>query len=84
MVINGNFLVHGEIKMDTISNDNFRAAISSIINGWFKKWRDHQFANQAEWDSCISELTKTAAPYDSTLIRQIGAALVEEIERRQP
>lgn len=66
-----------------ISNDDFRAAISAVINGWFKKWRDHQFSNQSEWDSCIAELTEIARQYDSALIRQIGAALVEEIERRQ-
>lgn len=69
--------------MDTITNDNFRVAISAVINTWFKKWRDHRFSNQAEWDACISELTETAHPYQSKLINQIGAALVEEIERRQ-
>lgn len=66
-----------------ISNDDFRAAISAIINGWFKKWRDHHFAGQPEWNACIDELTAIARQYDSALIRQIGAALVEEIERRQ-
>lgn len=70
--------------MDTISNDNFRAAISAIINGWFKKWRDHQFANQAEWDSCISELTEIGHKFPYKLIAEIGAALVAELERRNP
>ena len=66
-----------------ISNDDFRAAMTELVNTWFKKWRDFQFANSSYWDICIDELVMITSKYDSVLIRQIGAALVEEIERRQ-
>lgn len=69
--------------MDIISNDEFRAAISEIVNQWFKRWRDHKFSKQAEWDSCIAELAEIGRRHDFKVIHMIGAALVEEIERRQ-
>ena len=66
----------------TITNADFSAGMSELVNGWFKKWRDRQGMTQSDWDTCISELTELGHKYNYKLVLAIGAALVEEIERR--
>lgn len=66
----------------TITNADFSAGMSEQVNGWFKKWRDCTGMTQDDWDTCISELTDLGHKYNYRLIMAIGAALVEEIERR--
>lgn len=65
-----------------IPNDQFRDAMNELVNGWFKHWRDRTGMTQSDWDTCIAELTELGHKYNYQLILAIGAALVEEIERR--
>ena len=70
-----------EVKQ-VISNTDFSPAMNELVNGWFKRWRDRQSMTDADWDTCISELTELGHRYNYKLVLAIGAALVEEIERR--
>ena len=65
-----------------IPNNQFRDAMNELVNGWFKRWRDRQGMTQPDWDTCIAELTELGHRYNYKLVLAIGAALVEEIERR--
>lgn len=70
-----------EVKQ-VISNSDFSPAMNELVNGWFKRWRDRQDMTDADWDICIAELTELGHKYNYRLIMAIGAALVEELERR--
>ena len=52
-----------------IPNDLFRNGVNKLVNQWFRRWRDARLAEQSDWN---------------TLIAEIGAALVAELERRNP
>ena len=65
-----------------ICNEDFNKVMNGLINQWFRKWRDRQGMTQADWDTCIAELTELGHKYNYKLVLAIGAALVEEIERR--
>ena len=70
-----------EVKQ-VISNTAFSPAMNELVNGWFKRWRDRQGMTQPDWDTCIAELTELGHRDNYKLVLAIGAALVEEIERR--
>lgn len=70
-----------EVKQ-TISNTDFSSGMNELVNGWFKRWRDRPGMTQSDWDTCIAELTELGHRYNYKLVLAIGAALVEEIERR--
>lgn len=65
-----------------ICNEDFNKAMNGLINQWFRKWRDRTGMTYADWDTCIAELTELGHKYNYKLVLAIGAALVEEIERR--
>lgn len=65
-----------------ISNDQFRDSMNVLVNQWFKRWRDHLPMQAPDWNSCIMELTDVHKQYPYQLIRDIGTALVAELERR--
>ena len=65
-----------------ICNEDFNKVMNGLINQWFRKWRDRQGMTQSDWDTCIAELTELGHRYNYKLVLAIGAALVEEIERR--
>lgn len=67
-----------------IPNNLFRDGVNKLVNQWFRRWRDAHFAKQSDWDTCISELTAIGHEFPYTLIAEIGAALVAELERRNP
>ena len=69
-------------KETPIPNDRFRDGMNSLANGWFRKWRDHFPMTDDDWESCIQELTDVHKQYPYQLIREIGTALVAELERR--
>lgn len=68
----------------SIPNDLFRDGVNKLVNQWFRRWRDARLAEQSDWDTCISELTEIGHEFPYTLIAEIGAALVAELERRNP
>lgn len=67
-----------------IPNDLFRDGVNKLVNQWFRRWRDARLAEQSDWDTCISELTEIGHECPYALIAEIGAALVAELERRNP
>ena len=69
-------------KETPIPNDCFRDGMNSLANGWFRRWRDHFTMTDDDWESCIQELTDVHKQYPYQLIREIGTALVAELERR--
>lgn len=69
-------------KETPIPNDCFRDGMNSLANGWFRRWRDHFQMTDDDWESCIQELTDVHKQYPYQLIREIGTALVAELERR--
>lgn len=70
-------------KNTPITNTDFSAGMNRLVNVWFRKWRDcgGQMTDNA-WTACIQELTDVHKQYPYQLIREIGTALVAELERR--
>ena len=65
-----------------ICNEDFNKVMNGLINQWFRKWRDRPGMTQSDWDTCSQELTELVHKYNYKVVLAIGAALVEELERR--
>ena len=70
-------------KNTPITNTDFSAGMNRLVNVWFRKWRDcgGQMTDNA-WDACVREFVEVCQQYPYQIIRDIGCALVEELERR--
>ena len=69
-------------KDTPIPNDCFRDGMNSLVNDWFRKWRDHYPMTDDDWYTCIVEETEIVRKYPYEVIGRIGVDLVEELERR--
>lgn len=70
-------------KDTPMSNADFSSGMNKLVNTWFKRWRDGGGQmTDAAWMYCIQELTDIHKEYPYQLIREIGSALVAELERR--
>ena len=69
-------------KDTPMTNADFSQGMNLLANKWFKRWRDHFPMTDDDWESCIQELTDVHKQYPYQLIRDIGCALAEELERR--
>jgi hypothetical protein len=65
-----------------ICNEDFNKVMNGLINQWFRKWRDHTGWTDDDWDKCVAEFIDICRQYPYQIIRDIGCALVEELERR--
>lgn len=60
-----------------------KKAMNVLFNVWFEKWkRKVGHFSQDDWDVCVAELTRIAAQGDYALVREVGTALISELERR--
>lgn len=64
-----------------IPNDVFRDAMTALVNGWFRKWRDRDLSD-ADWNHVIEELGEVGKKYPYEIVSKVGIGLLEEIERR--
>lgn len=64
-----------------IPNDTFRDAMTALVNGWFRKWRDKDLTDK-DWDDLVREIGDIARKYPYEVVNKIGIQLLEEIERR--
>ena len=67
--------------MKSTENKILNAGLNHLYNVWFRKYRDGQL-NDVEWETCVSELEKIRAEYQSETLEKIGMALLEELTAR--